>query len=67
MAGLDIRALRTSRMKTVFQEAPGIRYKEGAEKLIVTNIESGEEYAKRVLVFLEETRAVKRRKGKEEG
>ena len=30
MAGWDVRALRTSRMKTVIQEAAGIRYKEGA-------------------------------------
>ena len=49
----DIWTLRTSRMKTVIQEVTGIRYKEGAEKLIVNNKESGEEYAKRILVFLE--------------
>ena len=51
MAGWDIRVLRTSRMKTVIQEAAGIRYKEGTENLVVSNKESGEEYAKRILVF----------------
>ena len=66
MAGWDIQALRTSRMKAVLQEAAGIRYKEGAEKLIIIRKGSGEEYAKRILVFLEEVRAEKRSKVKEE-
>ena len=59
-------ALRTSRTKSVLQEAAGIRYQEGAEKLIINKKGSGEEYTKRILVFLEEVRAEKRRKVKEE-
>ena len=41
MACWDIRALRTSSMKTVIHEAAGIRYQEGAEKLIPNKKESG--------------------------
>ena len=66
MAGWDIKALRTSRIKVVIQEAAGIRYQEGAEKLIMNKKGSGEEYAKRVLEFLTEVRDEKRRKVKEE-
>ena len=46
MAGWDIRALRTSRIKAVIQEATGIRYQEGTEKLIMNKKGSGAEYAK---------------------
>ena len=66
MVGWDAKALRTSRIKTVIQEAAGIRYQEGAEKLIVNKKGSGEEYAKRVLEFLTEVRDEKRRKMKRE-
>ena len=43
MAGWDIKALRTSRIKAVIQEAAGIRYQEGAEKLIMNKKGSGED------------------------
>ena len=41
MGGWDPKALRTFRIKTVIQEAAGIRYKEGAEKLIINRKGSG--------------------------
>ena len=52
-------------MTTVIHEAAGIRYQEGAEKLILNKKGSGEEYTERVPGFLGEVRDEKRRKVKE--
>ena len=62
----DVRAMRTDRMKIVIQEAAGLGEREGTEDLKITNQGSGEDYARKVLNFLEEARKEKRRKEKEE-
>ena len=62
----DVRALRTDRMKLVIHEAAGIGEREGAENLAITIKGSGEDYAKRVLDFLEVAREEKRKNQKEE-
>ena len=66
LVGWDVRALRTERMKIVIQKVAGLRERKGTENLTITNKGSGEDYAKRFLDFLEEARAEKRRKEKEE-
>ena len=62
----DVRALRTDRMKIVIQEATGLGERKGTENLAIKTQGSGEDYAKRVLEFLEIAREEKRRKEKEE-
>ena len=52
----DMRALRTSRTKNVIHEAAGIREREGAENLAIIVKGSGEDYARKVLEFLEVAR-----------
>ena len=61
----DVRALRTDWMKLVIHEAAGMGEREGAENLAITIKGSGEDYAKRVLDFLEVAREEKRREEKE--
>ena len=61
-----MRAMRTDRMKIVIQEAAGLGERKGTENLNITNQESGEDYARKVLDFLEGARKEKRRKEKEE-
>ena len=58
----DVRAMRTDRMKIVIQEAAGLGERKGTENLNITNQESGEDYARKVLDFLEGAR--KKNKGK---
>ena len=58
----DVRAMRTDRMKIVIQEAARLEERRGTENLTVANQGSGEDYAKRVLDFLEGAREEKRRK-----
>ena len=53
-------------MKNVIHEAAGIGEREGAENLAIVIKGSGEDYARRVLKFLEVAREEKRRKEKEE-
>ena len=60
----DVRALRTDRMKLVIHEAAGIGERNGAENLAIRIQGSGEDYAKRVLEFLEVAREEKRKKKK---
>ena len=60
----DVKAMRTERIKIVIQEAAGLGEREGTEDLIITNQGSGEDYAEKVLQFLEEARR-KERKEKE--
>ena len=62
----EIRAMRTSRMKNIIHEAAGIGEREGAENLAIVIKGSGEDYARKVLEFLEVARREKRRKEKEE-
>ena len=62
----DVRALRTDRMKLVIHEAAGIGERNGAENLAIRIQGSGEDYAKRVLEFLEVAREEKRKKKKGE-
>ena len=52
--------MRTKRIKIVKQEAAGLGEREGTEDLIITNQGSGEDYAEKVLQFLEEARRKKR-------
>ena len=63
---LNVRAMRTDRMKIVIQEATGLGERKGTENLNITNQGSGEDYARKVLDFLEGAREEKRRKVKEE-
>ena len=56
----------TSRMTNIIHEAAGIGEREGAENLAIVIKESGEDYARKVLEFLEIARGEKRRKEKEE-
>ena len=62
----DVKEMRTSRMKIVIQEAAVLAKRKGTEKLTIPNQGSGEEYARRVLEFLEGIREEKMRKEKEE-
>ena len=62
----NVRAMRTDRMKIVIQEAAGLGERKGTENLTITNQGSGEDYARKVLYFLEGAREEKRRKEKEE-
>ena len=62
----DVRALRTDRMKIVIQEATRLGERKGTKNLAITIQGSGEDYAKRVLEFLEVSREEKKRKDKEE-
>ena len=55
-----------SRMKNIIHEAAGIGEREGAENLAIVIKGSGEDYARKVLEFLEVARGEKRRKEKEE-
>ena len=58
--------MRKKRIKFVIYAAAGIREREGAENLAITIKGSGEDYARKVLDFLEGAREKKRRKEKEE-
>ena len=58
--------MRTKRIKFVIHVAAGIGEREGVENLAITIKGSGEDYARRVLDFLEVAREEKRRKEKEE-
>ena len=58
--------MRNKRIKFVIYAAAGIREREGAENLAITIKGSGEDYARKVLDFLEGAREEKRRKEKEE-
>ena len=58
--------MKTSRMKIVIQEATGLGERKGTENLTITNQGSGEDYARKVLDFLEGAREEKRRKEKKE-
>ena len=62
----EIKAMRTSRIKNIFHEAAGIGGREGAKNLAIVIKGSGEDYARKVLEFLEITRGEKRRKEEEE-
>ena len=62
----DVKAMQTDRMKKVIQEAAGLGEREVTKDLKITNKGSGEDYARKVLNFLEEARKEKRRKEKEE-
>ena len=59
MASWDRKAMRIERMKIVIQKAAGLAEKKGTENLTLPDQRSGEEYAKRVLQFLEEEEAKK--------
>ena len=61
----DVKEIRTDRMKIVIQEAAVLAKRKGTEQLTVPNQGSGEEYARRVLEFLEGTREEKMRKVRE--
>ena len=50
----DMKAMRTDRMKIVIQEAAGLGEREGTKDWKITNQGSGEDYARKVLHFLEE-------------
>ena len=58
--------MRNKRIKFVIYAAAGIREREGAENLAITIKGSGEDYARKVLDFLEGAREEKRRKEKKE-
>ena len=58
--------MRTHRMKILIQKAVGLGERKGTENLTITNQGSGEDYARKVLDFLEGAREEKRRKEKEE-
>ena len=60
----EIKAMRTSRMKNIIHEAAGIGGREGAKNLAIVIKGSGEDYARKVLEFLEVARGEKRRKEK---
>ena len=59
MVSWDGKAMRTEMMKIVIKKAAGLAEKKGTENLTRTDQRSGEEYAKRVLQFLEEEEAKK--------
>ena len=61
----DVKAMRTDRIKIVIQEAAGLGEREGTDDWKITNLGSGEDYAEKILHFLEEVRQEKRRKEKE--
>ena len=61
----DVKAMRTDRIKIVIQEAAGLGEREGTDDWKITNQGSGEDYAEKILHFLEEVRQEKRRKEKE--
>ena len=52
----DVKTMRTDRIKIVIQEVAGLGEREGTEEWIITNQGSGEDYAEKVLHFLEEER-----------
>ena len=49
----DMRAMRNNRMKIVIQEAAGQGERKGTKNLTIRNQGSGEDYARKVLEFLE--------------
>ena len=58
--------MRNKRISFVIYAAAGTGEREGVENLAITIKGSGEDYARRVLEFLEVARKEKRRKEKEE-
>ena len=56
------RTMRTNRAKFVLKVAAGLEEKEGAKKIVDTKKESSEDYARKILEFLEATREARRRK-----
>ena len=62
----EFKALRTDRLKCVLQVAAGIGEREGTENIVDKKKESGKDYARKILEFLEVAREVRRKKKKEE-
>ena len=62
----EIKTIRTSRMKNIIHEAAGIGGREGAKNLAILIKGSGEDYARKVLEFLQIARGEKRRIEEEE-